>query len=234
MPSFFHNGKIVRDMNKDLLERMLLLDNFVVEKVTGVDDVPVYIRPLYIELLSLNPSMQRELAQDISAQIRKWAPEVLYTVEASILPIASLVSQELDIPLSIIRKPRNFKHESDEPRIYISDELKGRPGVLFDDAAWSGYTMHYVFEFFRELGIPWPQCYFVFDFMDFDEGGNKLTEEERAFLRNRRSWVGYREVVGVAHRLDLISEHAYTHTMSLFNDDEDRAVSRAPHDRRVA
>lgn len=207
-------------MNKELINKILCLDSFIIEKTATVDDVEVYIRPLYVELLSLYPALQRELARDISAQVKSCFPEVevLYTVEASILPIASLVSQELDIPLSIIRKPRNYKHEDEEPKIYLIEELKNKKGLLLDDAVWSGYTMHYVFELFEEYKMPWPHCYFLFDFLDFNSGGKFLTLQERVFLQQCQAWITYREVVESAYHLGLISEKAYLHTVSLFHD----------------
>lgn len=206
-------------MNRDLINKILRLDNFIIEKMTIVDDTTVYIRPLYIELLSLYPGVQRELAKDISYQIKKLFPEVIYTVEASILPLASLVSQELDIPLSIIRKPRNFKHEDEEPKIYIADNLKNKPAILLDDAVWSGYTMHHVFKLFQDSHIPWPKCYFVFDLLNFNEGGKKLAKHEREFLKTCQSWITYRDIVESAYGLGIISEDAYSRTMALFHDD---------------
>lgn len=206
-------------MNNELLNKILNIENFVIEKKTFVDDINVYIRPLYIELISLYPKLQKELAEDISMQIGKFNPEVLYAVEASILPVASLVSQNLDVPLSIIRKPRNYKHEDEEPQIYITKALKSKPSILFDDAIWSGYTMSYVFELFQKYGICMPQFYFLFDFLDFNNGGIYLKAHELSLLNNRQSWVTYRKCVENAYRMGLVSDQAYINTLKLFNKD---------------
>lgn len=204
-------------MNKELLDKILSLENFIIEKQTLVDNTEIYIRPLYIELISLYPKLQKELAKEISVQISESSPEVIYAVEASILPVASLVSQELNIPLSVIRKPRNYKHENDEPQLYISNELKNKVSVLLDDAIWSGYTMRYIFELFRKQEIRMPQFYFLFDFMDFIKGGTYLDRHELAILGERRSWVTYRECVERAYIMGIISNETYKNTLNLFD-----------------
>lgn len=203
-------------MNHDLLERILCLDEFVVEKQVAVDGETVFIRPLYIEILSLYPEIQVELASVISEQIQRFNPQVLYAIEASVLPLATLVAQKLNIPLSIVRKPRNFKHENDEPTVFIKKELKNQPSVLLDDALWSGYTMHHVLQEFEQQDILIPQCYFVFDFSAFCNGCKFLTPKQHEYLHKRASWVSYQEVINCAYELGLISDFAYHGTLELF------------------
>ena len=203
-------------MNYDLLKRILCLDGFVLENQVNVDGETVYIRPLYIEWLSLFPEIQMELAVEISKQIQKYNPQVLYAIEASILPLAALVAQELNIPLSIIRKPRNYKHEDDEPTIFIREELSNKPSVLLDDAIWSGYTIHYTLQEFARLDLSIPQCYFVFDFSAFCNGSRYLTQGEKIYIQKSDSWVSYQEIVEIAREIGLISELAYQKTVKLF------------------
>ncbi len=204
-------------MSSELLKKIIELDHFIIEKETYVDNTKVYIRPLYIETLSLYPTIIRDIAKEISQQLACFSPRLLFAVESSILPVASIVSQNLDIPLSVIRKPRNFSHEVDEPAYYLSDEMKTLSAVLIDDAIWSGYTMHYVFDLFTREGVQWPNCYYVFDFLNFNDGGRFLETQEMDHLKNRHSWCDYREIVEYAYRRGKITENAYQNTVQLFD-----------------
>lgn len=203
-------------MINDLLKDILEIEDFIVEQDVIVDNQAVCIRPLYIEKISLYPELQKKMGKAISNQIKKYSPEVLYVVEASIIPIATLVSQELGIPMSIIRKEDNYRHEEEEPPIFLNKDMYSKTGVLLDDAIWTGRTMHYVFGLFEKLGIELPQCYFIFDFYAFANGADKLLNEEKAILENRASWITYEELIEFAYSNGYISEHAYIETNKRF------------------
>lgn len=206
-------------MRNELLNKILSISGFVEEKVVTVDEKPVYIRPLYIEKISLYPDIQAELASVLSEQIKKFEPQVLYAIEASVLPLATLVAQNLGIPLSIVRKPRNHRHEDDEPIIYIEEKMKSRPSVLLDDAIWSGFTLRHILPQFETLGIQLSMCYFIFDFSTFCDGFRELLPEQKRFLRaNSASWVSYREIVDLMYEKELISKSAYQGTLKLFSE----------------
>ena len=203
-------------MNIDLLKRIVNIDGFVCEKTTEVDGMKVYIRPLYVELLALYPKIQKELADEISEQIIKRNPEVLYTVEASVLPIATLVANNLCIPMSIIRKSCNFKHEVDEPSIFLDSELIEAPAVLLDDAIWSGRTIHNVFRRLEWCGVKQVSCYFIFDFLNFNGGGRYLDKNDLLYLQRRECWTTYREALEMARHCSVISDMAYSKTIERF------------------
>lgn len=203
-------------MSNELLNKIINLDGFIVEDLAIVDKTKVYIRPLYVELLSLHPAILRELADEISEQIIKNKPQILYAIEAAILPIASLVSNNLNIPMSIIRKPRNYKHENEEPKLFIKKGMQNNPSVLLDDAIWSGYTINHTFRILKQYGIQPPFCYFIFDFMDFNGGGRFLSEQDLLYLQKKESWAKYNQVVEVAHINRKISDATYQKTMLLF------------------
>lgn len=205
-------------MKHNLLDKILSIPGFVEETMVAVDGEPVYIRPLYIEKVCLYPDIQMELADVISGQIKRFEPQMLYAIEASVLPLAALVAKNLNIPLSIVRKPRNFRHEEKEPDIFIEKDMEALPSVLLDDAIWSGYTMFHVLERFGELGIRPPVCYFVFDFSTFCNGSRELLPEQRDFLRaSSESWVSYREIVDLMYDKKLISQAAWQGTLKLFS-----------------
>lgn len=204
-------------MRVELLKKIICLENFIIENKIKIDGEGMYIRPLYLELLALSPDIQMELAAEISKQIKKYHPQVLYAIESAILPLATLIAEKLNIPLSIVRKPRNYKHEDAEPTIFIREELKSLPSVLIDDAIWSGYTMHHIFKEFVRQNIKLPFCYFVFNFLDFCKGGAYLTEVQQKFLQNSDYWVNYREIVIIAHDFGLVSDLAYENTIQMFS-----------------
>ena len=204
-------------MNYELLKKLICLDGFICEKQVNVDGEPVYIRPLYIEWLALFPNLQAELAIEIGKQLQKYEPKVLYAVEASILPLATLIAQYLKLPLSIVRKPRNYKHEEDEPTVFVEEGMKKLPAVLLDDAIWSGFTMNHILQEFEKLEIKPPHCYFIFDFSDFNQGKQYLTPQQKTFLQESESWVSYRTVVELAYQNGLISDTAYLKTRELFS-----------------
>lgn len=203
-------------MKNNLLHKIINLDGFIIERSTQVDKKEVFIRPLYIELLSLYPLIQKSLADEISNDILKYKPKVLYAIEASVLPIAALVSDNLKIPMSIIRKPRNYKHENEEPELFIIDELRKCSSVLLDDAIWSGYTINYTFQILKKYGIQIPQCYFIFDFLDFNDGGCFLNENDLLYLKNRRYWTTYKNIIDISCDSGVISNETYRSTMQLF------------------
>ena len=205
-------------MNNRILDEILSIENFILEQDTGIDDMDVYIRPLYIELIALYPSLQKELAQELSEEIKQFSPELLFTIEAATLPIATLIANNLEIPLSIIRKPYNHKHEKDEPLLFFDNRFKDASAVLLDDAIWSGYTINYAFDLLEKHNIPLPQCYFIFDFLSFNKGGCHLNERYLAHLKDRTYWLSYRDIVERAYLNKLITNKTYKKTILLFNE----------------
>ena len=200
----------------NLVRDIISIENFIIEKKTEVDGETVYIRPIYLELIYLYPDITNRLAGEIAEQIALLKPELLYAIEASILPLAMLVSHFLGIPLSIIRKPRNFAHEADEPELFINDILSMKRSILLDDAIWSGFTMNHVFQLFKRRNLDYPQCYFIFDFFDFNNGGVKLDMEFSPLLQNRVSWMTYDRLLKHALHHEKITREAYDNTVKLF------------------
>lgn len=205
-------------MKNKVLDEILKIEHFIIEQDTDVDNINVYIRPLYVELIALYPILQRKLVYELSREIELLKPEVLFTIESSILPIASLITDILEIPLSIIRKPYNYKHEKDEPQFFFNNSFRDAPAVLLDDAIWSGYSINYAFDLLLENNISLPRCYFIFDFLDFNRGGCRLNSKYYAHLKNRSYWMSYKDIIERAYFNELISTRTYEKTMLLFND----------------
>ena len=206
----------------DNLRRILEIPSFLIEKEILVDEKQVYIRPLYIELIYLYPDILNDLVEEIAKELQVLQPSVLFAIEASVLPLASLIAKWLQIPLSIVRKPRNFCHEIDEPNLFLTSvkeynaKLLERP-VLIDDALWSGFTIDGVFDLFEKMEIPFPQLYFLFDFYEFNSGGAKLNKKYKQFVENRICWHTYQDILDLAFQLDLITKKAYQESIKLMN-----------------
>lgn len=206
----------------DNLRRILEIPSLLIEKETLVDGKKVCIRPMYIELIYLYPNILNDLADEIVEDLQEFQPSVLFAIEASVLPLATLVAERVGVPLSIVRKPRNFKHETDEPNLFLptvkeyAAKLLERP-ILIDDALWSGFTIDGVFDMFEKMNVPFPKLYFLFDFYDFNSGGIKLRKDYKKLVEDRICWHSYQDVLDLAFQLALISEKAYQESIKLMN-----------------
>ena len=203
-------------MNNILLRSIVKYDGFIIPEEALVDEtLRVFIRPLYIEKLYLDCDLINELADNIADSLFDNNYEIIYAIEASVLPLAALVAERLRCSLSIIRKPRNFHHEEKEPNIFYSKDCNTKKSLLLDDAIWSGYTINNVLSLTDKLGIMINDFYFVFDMLDF-RGGFKLRDCYRERLKKRKYWVHYKEIINMAYSENLISKEAYINSLKLF------------------
>lgn len=204
-------------MNNRLLKEIIHMDGFIEEETVVVDEnLEVLIRPLYIELIYLYPDLMCRLVEDIANSFNKKNVEVIYAIEAAILPLASQIASRLNCPLAIIRKPRNFHHEEKEPCVFIKDDLKGKRSILIDDAIWSGYTMHSILDLLDQEGIEINYYYFIIDFMDFS-GGQYLSESDYQKIKDYQYWIQYQKIVEAAFKEGIITDITYKKTMKLFH-----------------
>ena len=157
------------------------------------------------------------LADSIAEELAEKGYEIIYAIEASVLPLAALVAERLNCALSIIRKPRNFHHEEKEPDIFYNKSCVRKKSLLFDDAIWSGYTINRVLSLTDKLGILIDDFYFVFDLLDF-RGGFELSNYNKLRIKNRMYWVCYKDVIEFAYTERLISKRAYDESIKLFSE----------------
>lgn len=205
-------------MNNTLLHKICSIEDFIIEQAVIVDNAPVVIRPLYVERISLFPDIFDELAQEISISLSSYSPEVIYTIEASILPLAAVVANKMKIPLSVIRKQNLYEREINEPKYFINSRLKSVPAVLFDDALYSGNTLNHALTLLKCNGISLPQCYFLFDFYEFANGGSRLCKDYISLVQSRACWVSYKELLLFLYDNNSISDIAFQKSMALFRD----------------
>lgn len=206
----------------DILKRILEIPSFLIEKETLVDGKKVYIRPMYIEQIYLYPDILMDLVSEIAKEIEKFQPSILFAIEASVLPLAALIAEKINVPLSIVRKPRNFHHEADEPGLFLPNmkeyesKLLERP-LLIDDALWSGFTINNVLNLFSKMNIPFPKMYFLFDFYEFNFGGSELEEKYKEIIEERYCWHSYQEILELAFQTNLITKKAYQESIKLLH-----------------
>jgi adenine/guanine phosphoribosyltransferase-like PRPP-binding protein len=201
------------------LKEILNIPDFIVEEKVCVDGKYVYVRPLYIEYIYLHPDILNKLADEVSKEISLLSPQIIFTIEASVLPLASLIAAKLGLPLAIIRKTGNYKHEEKEPVIFYDNyiKVKNMTSVLLDDALYTGATINNIFCLFDEMKIKLPQCYFLFDLYNYLEGGTKIDAKYLKVINSRISWINYENILKTCFQEGLISYKTYKDSMELFH-----------------
>lgn len=199
---------------------VLRIPNFIIEKTTLIDGTENYIRPLYIELLYLYPELLNNVANDIVKKMETSEPSLLYAIEASILPLAGLIASKLNIPLSVIRKPYNYKHEEEKPLLFLPDyscmkNIRLENAILIDDAIWSGYTIDNTLSLLEKMNIPVPNLFFLFDFYNYNYGGSRVQDKYKTLIDKRMVWYSYGEILDIAYKNNLISSDTYKKSKSL-------------------
>jgi len=203
-------------MNYQLLADILHIDDFIIEEEAVVDEaITTPLRPLYIEKIYLYPDLIERLANDIVLDLEGKEFDIIYTIEASVLPLAALIAVHMGVPLTIIRKTSNFKHEGKEPEIFLRSDYSNKKGLLFDDAVWSGKTLNMACDIIARQNIKIQESYFVFDFLDF-KGGKELKREAETLLKKHSCWIKYQELLEICRKEELLSEAGYAGIMKLF------------------
>lgn len=204
--------------NKEkLMEEILNIKEFVIEQKCSCDDVDIYIRPLYIEKIYLLPSILNRLSEIVCSEFMKMNIKQIFAIESAILPCAAVVANKLGIPLCIIRKPNNYRHEKFEPLIFVPNNYLPEYAVVFDDALWTGKTLNYSLGLFEYLKIEIPHnFYFIFDFRNFMQEKDCANEKCKEYIKNRKVLINYRTLVDKAFKMKKINLETYTETMKSF------------------
>lgn len=202
---------------EQLIEEILNINEFVIEQKCLCDDVALYIRPLYIEKIYLLPNILNLLSEIICSEFTKMNISQIFAIESAILPCAAVVAYKLNIPLCVIRKPNNYRHEEFEPQIFISDNYSAEHAVIFDDALWTGRTLNYSLSLFEYLKIEIPHnFYFIFDFRNFMREKDCASEKYKEYIKNRKTLINYRILVDKAFEMKKIKLETYIETIKLF------------------
>ncbi len=204
--------------NKEkLIEEILNIKEFVIEQKCLCDNVVLYIRPLYIEKIYLLPNILNLLSEIVCSEFMKMNIKHIFAIESAILPCAAVVANKLGIPLCIIRKQNNYKHEKFEPQIFVPDNYIPEHAIVFDDALWTGKTLNYSLGLFEYLKIEIPHnFYFIFDFRNFMCEKDCASEKCKEYIKNRKVLINYRILVDKAFEMKKINLETYIETIKLF------------------
>jgi adenine phosphoribosyltransferase len=166
-------------MNHSLLHQSLK-QAFIIKKGT----YPYLIHPLLDGIPEIPPQLLHEVVSVMKEQITPYLPfDKIVTIEAMGIPIASLLSIELNSPLTIIRKRKyGFKDEHMvqqqtgyvSSKLYINGLKKDDQVIIVDDVVSTGQTLQTVIKKLQELKI---NVKGVFLIVDKGSMAYKLEEE---------------------------------------------------------
>lgn len=204
--------------NKEkLIEEILNIKGFVIEQKCLCDNVALHIRPLYIEKIYLLPNILNLLSEIVCSEFMNMNIKQIFAIESAILPCAAVVANKLGIPLCIIRKPNNYRHEEFEPQMFVPDNYLAEYAVIFDDALWTGKTLNYSLGLFEYLKIEIPHnFYFIFDFRNFMLEKDCANEKCKEYIKNRKALINYRTLVDKAFEMKKINLGTYIETIKSF------------------
>jgi len=209
--------RITYENKEKLIEEILNIKEFVIEQKCLCDDVALYIRPLYIEKIYLLPNILNLLSEIVCSEFVKMNIKQIFAIESAILPCAAVVANKMGIPLCIIRKSNNYRHEKFEPQIFVPDNYLAEHAVIFDDALWTGKTLNYSLSLFEYFKIEIPHnLYFIFDFRNFMQEKDCANEKCKEHIKNRKALINYRILVDKAFEMKRINLETYIETIKLF------------------
>lgn len=171
---------------------------------------------LCIEYLYLHAGLLQETAKIIGQEIRKYNPSAIAAIESSILPLATLIAEELFMPLCIVRKPTHKVHEAREPLVFVNKSTRNCNVLLIDDAIWSGKTINHALNLLGGESMMPSRLFFIFDFVGMKGGGKFISKKFDRLLGSRISLVRYREFLDAAKKKGKLSEEGYQKSIKLF------------------
>jgi adenine phosphoribosyltransferase len=124
---------------------------------------PYLIHPLFDGFPSINPSLLEEVAIEMEQLITPYLPvDRIITVEAMGIPLATLVSQHLKVPFTIIRK-RHYPLSDEicvtqetgyaKTQLYLNGINQDDTIIFIDDIISTGGTFQAIYHALRERNI---------------------------------------------------------------------------------
>ncbi len=121
------------------------------------------IHPITDGVPYITPELLKEVADEMKKHIKKCGKfDRIVTMEAMGIPLASVLSLELGVPFTIIRKrqyglPGEVSVEQvtgySKSKMYINGLKKGDKVILVDDVLSTGGTLKAVLYVLREMGV---------------------------------------------------------------------------------
>lgn len=208
---------IAKIQNKQILDEILSINDFIIEQKCFCDNIKLYIRPLYIEKINMFPAILDKISDAICDTFIKKGIRFIFALESAVLPCASLIANKLSLPLCVIRKQNSLKHEELEPDIFIPDDYCDKYAIIIDDALWTGKSINYCYSLFEKLNKK-PPCYsyFIFDFRNFIKGEECIDKKFKSYYNNSQHFIDYKTIIKKAYQMNIISSEAYMETIKLF------------------
>lgn len=201
-----------------LIENIINIKDFIIEQKCSCDGADLYIRPLYIEKIYIFPNILEQLADIICSEFIKMNIEQIFAIESAVLPCAAVIANKLNVPLCVIRKSNNYRHEKFEPEIFMTNNYLSEHAVILDDALWTGKTLNDSLKLFENLKIEIPHnFYYIFDFENFMQSKEFINQKCKYYIKNKKCFVNYRELVDKAFEMKKINMKTYIETLNLFD-----------------
>lgn len=140
------------------LLRKSLVDAPVIDK----GGYQYFVHPLTDGIPSIDPALLRELVADVRALVDFRDVDRIVTVEAMGIPLATAVSLDTGVPISVVRKRQyGFPGEQEigqstgysRGSLYVNGLERGQRIVFIDDVISTGGTLAPLLTAFRRMGI---------------------------------------------------------------------------------
>lgn len=144
------------------------------------------IHPITDGIPEIMPKLLEEVVHEMQIRIEKCRPiDKIVTMEAMGIPLATVLSINMDIPFSIIRKRKydlsdeiNVNQETgySKSKLYINGLKKGDRIVIVDDVLSTGGTLIAVLTALQQIGVVVKE---VFIAIDKGNVANKIMNETK-------------------------------------------------------
>jgi adenine phosphoribosyltransferase len=163
----------------------LLKQSLETAKIIYKGSYPYVIHPLFDGFPQIPPELLKEVTSNIQELIVPYLPfDKIVTIEAMGIPLATQLSQHLEVPFTIIRK--NAYNISDEisvnkrtgyatSTLYINGIKDEESIILVDDVISTGGTIQSVINILQDIDIKIKAGFFIIDKGDRLKKLSKIT-----------------------------------------------------------
>ena len=134
---------------------------------------PYIIHPLCDGFPEVSPILLQEVVCNLKKMIKPYLPfDKIITVEAMGIPLATLLSKELNIPFTIIRK-RSYKFEDEisiqqetgysKNTLFINGLKQHESAIIVDDILSTGGTIQAILIALQNIPVRIKSCFVVID-----------------------------------------------------------------------
>lgn len=139
-----------------------LRESLAEARVLDRDGYDYVVHPLLDGIPALAPALLEEVARDVATAVDVDAAHRVVTAEAMGLPLATALSLETGLPLTVVRK-RSYGLPGEvevgqetgysEGRLYVNDLEAGQRVLVVDDIVSTGGTLSALLACLEEMGV---------------------------------------------------------------------------------